>query len=176
MLDGAGGVSTEGLGYDAAVCSPVVVARPARSCTCWPRTSGTTEQAVTRFVLVGPPGRPDAPPPPEQTSAWWCRCGRSRPGRCFDILEQFATRGVNLTRIESRPAKTHLGDYFFSVDIDGRVQDDRVADALMGVRDLPHPVPRVVPRADHSWSRGLAPQRRRVRPGPFVRWSKPEGQ
>ena len=135
MLDGAGGVSTEGLGYDAAVCSPVVVtAHPELHVLA--EDIGDNKQAVTRFVLVArPDARMPAPTGADKTSLvvpLW----QDRPGALLDILEQFATRGVNLTRIESRPAKTHLGDYFFSVDIDGHIQDDRVADALMGVRRI----------------------------------------
>ena len=42
-------------------------------------------------------------------------------------------RGVNLTRIESRPTKKALGDYYFSVDIEGHVNDARVGEALMGL-------------------------------------------
>jgi prephenate dehydratase len=42
-------------------------------------------------------------------------------------------RGVNLTRIESRPTRKALGDYFFSVDVEGHVADARVSEALMGL-------------------------------------------
>jgi len=42
-------------------------------------------------------------------------------------------RGVNMTRIESRPTRKVLGDYFFSVDIEGHIHDARVAEALMGL-------------------------------------------
>lgn len=49
------------------------------------------------------------------------------------ILEQFASRGVNLSRIESRPTGQFLGHYIFSVDVDGHVRDARVADALRGL-------------------------------------------
>ncbi|MDO4919190.1 prephenate dehydratase [Kocuria sp.] len=135
MLDGAGGVSTAGLGYDAAVCSPAV-AEQHPELHVLADDIGDNRQAVTRFVLVA---RPEAPTPArtgaDKTSLvvpLW----EDRPGALLDILEQFATRGVNLTRIESRPTKTHLGHYFFSVDIDGHIQDDRVADALMGVRRI----------------------------------------
>jgi prephenate dehydratase len=41
---------------------------------------------------------------------------------------------VNLSRIESRPTGNFLGEYFFSVDVDGHVHDARVADALVGLR------------------------------------------
>jgi prephenate dehydratase len=51
-------------------------------------------------------------------------------GALLEILEEFATRGVNLTRIESRPTKGRIGQYCFSVDCEGHVLDERVGDAL----------------------------------------------
>ena len=55
------------------------------------------------------------------------------PGALLEILEQFASRGVNLCRIESRPTKRTLGDYCFSVDAEGHIEDARMAEALMGL-------------------------------------------
>ena len=54
----------------------------------------------------------------------------------MEILDQFAARGVNLSRIESRPTGLFLGDYFFSIDADGHVADARVADALQGLHRI----------------------------------------
>ena len=59
-----------------------------------------------------------------------------RPGALMEILDQFATRGVNLSRIESRPTGQYLGHYFFSIDADGHVADARVADALAGLHRI----------------------------------------
>ena len=56
-----------------------------------------------------------------------------RPGALVEALEQFVTRGINLTRIESRPAGDALGRYCFSIDCDGHVADARVGEALMGL-------------------------------------------
>ncbi len=55
-------------------------------------------------------------------------------GALLEILTEFAVRGINLTRIESRPTKRILGDYYFSIDLEGHVQDARVGEALMGLR------------------------------------------
>jgi prephenate dehydratase len=52
----------------------------------------------------------------------------------LEILTEFAVRGVNLTRIESRPTGGGMGDYFFSVDVEGHLDDARVGEALMGLR------------------------------------------
>jgi prephenate dehydratase len=85
--------------------------------------------AVTRFVLLTRP----APPPPrtgnDRTSlVAYLRTDHS--GALLEILEEFATRGVNLTRIESRPTKGRIGQYCFSIDCEGHVLDERVGDAL----------------------------------------------
>lgn len=56
-----------------------------------------------------------------------------RPGSLLSILQEFAARAINLTRLESRPTKRGLGDYCFIIDLEGHVGDELVADAL---RDL----------------------------------------
>jgi prephenate dehydratase len=49
------------------------------------------------------------------------------------MLEQFAARGVNLSRIESRPIGDQLGRYRFNIDAQGHIDDDAMAEALMGL-------------------------------------------
>jgi len=88
--------------------------------------------ARTRFVLVGPP----APPPP--------RTGADRtsvvlrldnaPGALAAALTEFGGRGIDLTRIESRPTRTELGTYLFFLDCVGHLEDDAVAEALQALR------------------------------------------
>jgi prephenate dehydratase len=51
----------------------------------------------------------------------------------LELLEQFSTRGVNLSRIESRPTGDALGQYCFSIDCEGHASEARVAEALMGL-------------------------------------------
>jgi prephenate dehydratase len=51
-------------------------------------------------------------------------------GALLEILSEFATRAVNLTRIESRPTKGRIGQYCFSIDCEGHIDDERVGDAL----------------------------------------------
>ncbi|MGD0621598.1 MAG: prephenate dehydratase [Thermacetogeniaceae bacterium] len=58
---------------------------------------------------------------------------RDRPGALYHILGEFARRGLNLTRIESRPAKKRLGDYLFFIDFMGPTGLPQVQDALAGV-------------------------------------------
>jgi len=56
-----------------------------------------------------------------------------RPGGLFGILEEFASRNLNLTKIESRPAKKTLGEYLFFVDLEGHRSEPRVQEALEAV-------------------------------------------
>ena len=93
---------------------------------------GDTEEATTRFVMVRLPG--SIPPPTgadKTTLSLYMK--QDEPGALLAILTEFAVRGVNLTRIESRPTRKALGDYFFSVDLEGHVSDARVSEALMGL-------------------------------------------
>ncbi len=94
---------------------------------------GDNAEAVTRFVLVSPPGRPAAPTGRDKTSIV-AFMREDHPGALLEILEQLTTRGVNLTRIESRPTGAALGDYCFSIDAEGHIADQRVGEALMGLR------------------------------------------
>jgi prephenate dehydratase len=86
----------------------------------------------TRFVWLsrdggGPGGRALGP---WKTAIVFWGVGAEAPGWLVSCLAQFASRGVNLTRIESRPRKQGLGRYMFFVDLEGRDDDAAVADAL----------------------------------------------
>jgi prephenate dehydratase len=84
----------------------------------------------TRFVLVGR-GVP-APTGHDKTSIV-CFQRQDRPGSLLGILQEFAARDVNLTKLESRPTKQGLGEYCFFIDCQGHVADEVVADALRHV-------------------------------------------
>ena len=91
--------------------------------------------ATTRFVLVGRPGRTAAPTGADKTSSvFWL--ADDHPGALLELLQEFAVRGVNLTRIESRPTGEGLGQYCFSVDAEGHITDRRVSEALMGLHRI----------------------------------------
>jgi prephenate dehydratase len=81
----------------------------------------------TRFVLVGR-GVP-APTGHDKTSIV-CFQRADRPGSLLSILQEFAARAINLTKLESRPTKRGLGDYCFFIDCEGHVSDEVIADAL----------------------------------------------
>jgi prephenate dehydratase len=89
--------------------------------------------AETRFVLITTP-RPPEPATGADKTSLVLFMGEDHPGALLEILTEFAVRGVNLTRIESRPTGGGIGDYFFSVDVEGHLDDARVGEALMGLR------------------------------------------
>jgi prephenate dehydratase len=79
-------------------------------------------------------GAAACPPPDQCRQGLALSCARTTPGARPEILTEFAVRGINLTRIESRPTKVALGHYFFVVDAEGHVADERLGEALMGLR------------------------------------------
>lgn len=56
------------------------------------------------------------------------------PGALFGIIGEFAVRGINLTKIESRPTKEIPWEYNFYVDFEGHVQDKSVQEALRSIK------------------------------------------
>lgn len=64
-----------------------------------------------------------------------CQIDGSRAGSLCDVLNEFAKRGVNMTRIESRPARTILGAYIFFFDLETDAGDDALREAIKAVYD-----------------------------------------
>ncbi len=91
------------------------------------------QDAVTRFVVVARPAPPQGPTGSDKTSLV-AFIRDDHPGALLEILDEFAVRGVNLTRIESRPTGDGLGRYCFSIDCEGHLAEARVGEALMGLR------------------------------------------
>src|SRR5262249_24076575 len=81
----------------------------------------------TRFVLVGR-GVPAATGHDKTSIVCFQRA--DRPGSLLSILQEFAARAINLTKLESRPTKRGLGGYCFFIDCEGHIADEVVADAL----------------------------------------------
>jgi prephenate dehydratase len=94
---------------------------------------GDNPTAVTRFVLVSRSRRIPPRTGADKTSLI-VELPDDEPGSLLAMLEQFSTRGVNMSLLESRPIGDALGRYRFVVDLDGHVEDERVADALLGLR------------------------------------------
>lgn len=94
---------------------------------------GDNANAVTRFVLVTRDRDLPARTGADKTSLI-VELPADAPGALLELLEQFSTRGVNLSLLASRPIGDALGRYRFVIDLDGHIHDERVADALLGVR------------------------------------------
>ena len=85
----------------------------------------------TRFVLVG---REAVPPTGDDKTSVVCFIEKDRPGALLAILHEFSDRGINLTKLESRPTKERLGEYCFFIDVEGHIDDTNVGHAIQGLR------------------------------------------
>lgn len=91
--------------------------------------------AVTRFVLLSRPAPLPEPTGNDKTSLV-AFIADDHTGALLEVLTEFAIRGVNLTRIESRPTKDRMGQYYFALDCEGHLLDARVGDALVALRRI----------------------------------------
>ena len=82
----------------------------------------------TRFVLIARDGIP-APTGHDKTSVVVFQQS-DRPGSLLAILQEFAARSINLTKLESRPTREGLGRYCFLLDLEGHIADSVMADCL----------------------------------------------
>jgi prephenate dehydratase len=92
----------------------------------------------TRFVWLaadseGDPAPGVDPSQPSRTSIVFWGSGAGEPGWLVDCLAEFGSRGVNLSRIESRPRREGLGSYVFFADLEGSVEDENLESALEGL-------------------------------------------
>ena len=91
---------------------------------------------ATRFVFLARRAAAQIPPDgtPAKTSLCFWGSGDDSPGWLVRCLSEFAFRGVNLTKIESRPLRMRLGHYRFFVDCEGSAAEPSVAEAVEGLR------------------------------------------
>lgn len=129
----AAAVAEEGSPYDAAIAAPIAAERYRLAILA--EGIGDRADAVTRFVLLRPPGPLPAPTGADRTSVV-AFIADDHPGALLEILTEFAVRGVNLTWIQSRPTGERLGKYCFSIDCEGHAADARVGEALTGLRRI----------------------------------------
>jgi prephenate dehydratase len=88
---------------------------------------------ATRFVVIAPQAeRSDA----GGKSSVVVYPGTDYPGLLLELLECFADRDINLTRIESRPSGERLGDYVFHIDFSAGLYEERAQEALEAVEDI----------------------------------------
>ncbi|PFG39386.1 prephenate dehydratase [Georgenia soli] len=145
-------------GFDAALCSEL----SARQYGLEVLAAGVADNphAVTRFIRVARPGALPGPTGADKTTLM-VHLADNEAGALLSMLEQFATRGVNLSRIESRPIGDSLGRYSFSIDAEGHLAEERVQATLIGLH-------RVCPTVRFLGSYPRADGRRpHVRPGTY---------
>jgi prephenate dehydratase len=92
---------------------------------------------VTRFVWLAPEGT--APAEAAEAAQWktsliFSELGEDQPGALVEALNEFSSRGINLSRIESRPLRSELGRYMFFVDLDAKLDTEPVATAIKALR------------------------------------------
>lgn len=81
----------------------------------------------TRFVLLG---RERSARTGRDKTSLVCFIKQDRPGSLLGILQEFAKREINLTKIQSRPTRKALGEYYFFIDAEGHLEDERIAETL----------------------------------------------
>ena len=89
---------------------------------------------VTRFVWIAPEGTEPVGEGPWKTSLVFSELGEDHPGALVEALQEFSSRNVNLSRIESRPMRLGLGRYMFFCDLEGGLEEPPVAEAIEALR------------------------------------------
>jgi prephenate dehydratase len=133
LSNGAAAAGAASGGFDAAICAPVGAARH-RLAILAEKISDQPD-AATRFILVSRPG-PPPPPTGDDLTTLAVYIAHDRVGALLSVLTELAVRGVNLTRIESRPTGEALGRYVFFLDCAGHVIDVRLGESLQGLRRI----------------------------------------
>ena len=117
---------------DAAVAAPIAAERYGLSVLA--SDVHDVDGAQTRFVLAVRASGPPPPPTGSDRTSFVAFIADDHPGALLELLTELAVRGVNLTRIESRPTGEGLGRYCFSIDCDGHIAEPRVGEALAALR------------------------------------------
>lgn len=117
--------------YDAAIAAPR--AAHAYGLEAVAERIADREGALTRFVVLRN-GAPVPAPTGADRTTLVALIWQNRPGALLELLEQFAVRGIDLTRLESRPTGEGLGEYCFWIDADAHLKEPRMAEALLGLR------------------------------------------
>lgn len=117
-------------GYDAALCSAISATRYQLEVV--EENVADNRGGRTRFVVVAKPGVPGQATGADKTTLQ-ITLRSNEAGALLSMLQQVKARGVNLSRIESRPVAAHPGTYSFSVDLEGHVREERVQAVLNGL-------------------------------------------
>jgi prephenate dehydratase len=89
---------------------------------------------VTRFVWIAPEGTEASSGDAWKTSLVFSELGEDHPGALVNALQEFSSREVNLSRIESRPLRLELGRYMFFCDLEGALSEPAVSEAVEALR------------------------------------------
>jgi len=116
--------------YDAAVAAPIAARH-------YPLHVVATDvadvaDARTRFLLVRQPGSLPDPTGADRTSI--VAVTTNRTGALAGLLDELASRGVNLTRLDARPRQDTFGEYRFFIDVEGHIAEPRVGEAMMALQ------------------------------------------
>lgn len=94
------------------------------------------KDSVTRFVVLSSSaasGIKTTPTPTGRDKTSVLIYLKDYPGALYDVLGEFVRRGINLTKIESRPSKRALGDYMFHIDCEGHIEEEKVKETLEAI-------------------------------------------
>ncbi len=86
---------------------------------------------LTRFVVLA---ESDHPPTGNDKTSLAFSFANDRPGLLVSVLQEFSSRDINLTKVESRPTKERLGEYIFLLDLAGHRSEGPVAEALERIK------------------------------------------
>ncbi|WP_433053794.1 prephenate dehydratase [Dactylosporangium sp. CS-033363] len=135
--------------FDAAICAQIGAERYRLHVLA--RDIADNPDAMTRFALVSRPGTPP-PPTGDDLTTLAVYIAHDRVGALLAVLTELSVRGINMTRIESRPTGERLGRYVFFLDCGGHVADLQMGEALQALRRICADVRFLgsYPRAPHS--------------------------
>lgn len=127
----AAAVAVQAGEFDAAITAPVAVEH-------YPLEVRATEvadvrDARTRFLLVRKPHHP-LPEPTGADRTSIVAAAANRTGALAELLTELAGRGINLTRLDARPARGNFGEYRFFIDFEGHIAEPRIGDAVAALR------------------------------------------
>ncbi len=117
--------------YDAAIAAPVAAQRFGLEVLA--DDIADRPGAVTRFVQVARPGAPTPEATGADTTTLVAFLEHNHPGALLELLEQFSARGVDLSRLESRPTGEALGQYCFVIEANAHILEPRMGEALTGL-------------------------------------------
>jgi prephenate dehydratase len=133
LSNAAAAISAASGEHDAALCAPIGV--PRNGLTVLAEKVADHADAVTRFALLTRPG-PPGPPTGDDVTSLAVSIPHDEAGTLVAVLTELSVRGINLSRIESRPTGEQLGTYVFFLDCSGHVAEPRLGEALQGLRRI----------------------------------------